>query len=111
MKRIIRVFDIDPARIGMDVIRQVGPGGDFLKTIQTMELHRQEHWRPMFANRANLMQWNRDGRKTYDTIAIEKAVRILKTHRPEPLPDEVRRAIDAIRKKAAVLLANTRFGA
>ena len=111
VKRIIRGFDIDPARIGMDVIRQVGPGGDFLKTIQTMELHRQEHWRPMFANRANLKQWISDGRKTYETIAIEKAVRILKTHRFEPLPDEVRRAIDAIRKKAAVSLANTRFEA
>lgn len=111
VKRIIRGFDIGPDRIGMDVIRQVGPGGNFLKTIRTKELHRQEHWRPMFANRANLMQWNRDGRKTYDTIAIEKAARILKTHRFEPLPDEVRRAIDAIRKKAAVSLANTRFEA
>ena len=78
VKRIIRGFDIGPDRIGMDVIRQVGPGGNFLKTIQTMELHRQEHWRPMFANRDNLEQWISDGRKTYETIAIEKAARILK---------------------------------
>ena len=111
VKRIIRGFDIGPDRIGMDVIRQVGPGGNFLTADQTLELHRKEHWRPMFANRTDLEQWISKGRKTYGEIAVEKAIEILKTHRSEPLPEEVKQAIDAIQKRAETALAGKHFEA
>jgi len=109
VKRIIRGFDIGPDWIGMDVIREVGPGGNFLATVQTLELHRKEHWRPILANRDNLDRWMRKGSKTFGEIATEKAVQILETHKPEPLPDDVQQAIEAIREKAERILADIQF--
>lgn len=111
VKRIIRGFDIGPDWIGMDVIRQMGPGGNFLTADQTIERHLQEHWRPMFANRASLEKWISKGRKTYGEIVIEKAIQILKNHRAEPLPEGVRKAIDAIRKRAETALVDKHFEA
>jgi trimethylamine--corrinoid protein Co-methyltransferase len=111
VKRILRGFDISPDRIGLDVIQQVGPGGNFLTTDQTMELHRREHWRPTIANRANLEQWLADGKKTYAEIAAHKANRILKTHHCESLPQNVQKALAAIVKKAGTALSDKHFKA
>ena len=111
VKRILRGFDIDPDRIGLDVIEQVGPGGNFLTTEQTMALHRHEHWRPMFANRANLEQWLADGQKTYAEIAAQKALDILKTHPCESLPLQIRKDLDAIAEDAGKVLAGKHFNA
>ncbi|MBW2409915.1 MAG: trimethylamine methyltransferase family protein [Deltaproteobacteria bacterium] len=111
VKRILRGFDIDPDRIGLEVIEQVGPGGNFLTTEQTMELHRHEHWRPMFANRANLEQWQADGKKTYAEIAARKALDILKTHQCEALPHQIQKDLDAIVEDAEAALAGRHFNA
>lgn len=100
VKRIIRGFDISRDRIGMEVIRHVGPGGNFLGEEQTLRLHKEEHWRPRFLNRDNPETWMSKGSKRYGEIVTQKAIEILETHRPEPLPDDVRRAIDVIVKKA-----------
>ncbi len=109
VKRVIRGFDIGPDWIGMDVIRQVGPGGNFLATEQTLKHHRQEHWRPRFANRDNLDRWVSKGSKTYGEIATEKAIQILETHSPEPLLEGTQQAIEIIRQEAAKILADIEF--
>ena len=109
VKRMIRGFDIGADRIGMDVIRQVGPGGDFLTAAQTLKLHRQEHWRPMFANRASLIHWKDKGRNTYGEIVTRKAIEILKTQKCESLPADVRQNITAIAKNAKTTLLNKSF--
>ena len=109
VKRMMRGFDIGEDRIGMDVIRQVGPGGDFLNTAQTLKLHRQEHWRPMFANRSSLIQWQDQGQKTYGEIATRKAIEILKSHACESLPEDLQQNLAAIGKKAKTMLLNKHF--
>ena len=109
VKRILRGFDIDSDRIGLDVIEQVGPGGNFLTTEQTMALHRHEHWRPKFANRANLEQWLGDGKKTYAEIAAQKALEILQTHHGEALSQRVQQALAAIVEDAEKALAGKHF--
>ena len=109
VKRVIRGFDISPDRIGMDVIRQVGPGGNFLSTTQTLKLHQQEHWRPLLANRDNLDRWMSKGNKTYGELATEKAIQVLETHKPKPLADDVRKAIRVIREEAEETLADIQF--
>ena len=109
VKRVIRGFDIGSDWIGMDVIRQVGPGGNFLATEQTLKLHRQEHWRPLLANRDNLDRWVDKGSKTYGEIATQKAIQILESHKPEPLPSDVQWAIEQIRQKAVKTLADIQF--
>jgi len=109
VKRFMRGFNIDSNQIGMDTIRQVGPGGNFLTTDQTLKLFRKVHWRPQIANRDILKAWQDKGSTTYGQIATQKAIEILKTHKPEPLPDDIRQTIDGIRKKAETNLSGRHF--
>ena len=109
VKPIIRGFDMSRERMGMDVIQQVGPGGNFLLREQTRRLHRQEHWRPKYMNRDHPDMWKEKGSKNYGEIVTQKAIQILETHRPEPLPENVRLTIDEIVKKAEISLADIKF--
>ncbi len=109
VKRIIRGFDISRDRIGMEVIRKVGPGGNFLAEDQTLRLHREEHWRPKFLNRDNPEIWMNKGSKRYGEVVTQKAIEILESHRPEPLSDDVCRVLDEISKKAEKNLVDKHF--
>lgn len=99
-KRIMRGFDISRERIGMDVIRRVGPGESYLAEEHTLRYHREELWRPKFLNRDNPEIWLRCGARDYEAVVTRKAIEILETHNPEPLPEGVRSAIRAIAKDA-----------
>ncbi len=109
VKRIIRGFDMSRDRIGMDVIRRVGPGGNFLMEEQTLERHREEHWRPRFLNRDNPETWMKKGCKSYGERVTQKAIEILQTHQPKKLPDRVLRTIDDIVEKAGRSLVDKHF--
>jgi trimethylamine--corrinoid protein Co-methyltransferase len=96
VKRYMRGFEVDDEHLAMDVIRKVGPGGHFLSEKHTLDHFRKEHWRPTFFNRENLPNWIKKGKKTVDQKLIEKALEILKTHKPEPLAQAVKGELDTI---------------
>jgi len=96
VRRIMRGFDISSDRIGLDVIDQIGPGGNFLAHAKTLEYLREEHWTPKFINRQSPETWQKDGGKRYREVVMEKALDILATHKPDRLPDEVIEKLDAI---------------
>jgi trimethylamine--corrinoid protein Co-methyltransferase len=100
VKRYMRGFEVDEEHLAMDVIRKVGPGGHFLSEKHTLDHFMKEHWRPTLFNRENLPNWIKKGKKTADQKLIEKALEILKTHKPEPLPQAVRGGLDAIWNEA-----------
>ena len=110
-KRFMRGFDIDDAHIGLDVIRQVGPGGEFLSTDQTMNLFKKEHWIPELCNRDNLDAWIMKGRQDWAQIATAKARSILETHAPVPLSVDAQQELNAIRQKGAGTLQDIHFSA
>ena len=109
VKRFVRGFDLDDAHIGMDVIREVGPGGEFLTAAQTMEMFNTEHWLPDLCNRDNLETWSMKGRKDWAEMCTEKAREILKTHTPEPLPDAATSELTEIRREAEARLKDHHF--
>ncbi len=109
VKRIIDGFEISPDRFGLDTIRRVGPGGSFLAEDQTLNLHRQEHWRPRLLNRDNPEVWMEKGGKTYGEIVIQKAIEILETHTPEPLPEGVCKGLEEIATEAEQVLRDKHF--
>jgi trimethylamine--corrinoid protein Co-methyltransferase len=65
VKRITQGFELSQERIGMEVIRRVGPGGNFLSEEHTRNFLRQEHWRPPFANRDSSEVWLTKGGRDY----------------------------------------------
>ncbi|NIS61679.1 MAG: trimethylamine methyltransferase [Proteobacteria bacterium] len=109
VKRFLSGFEISPDRFDLEVIRRVGPGGNFLTEDQTLSLHRQEHWRPKFLNRDNPEAWMVKGSKTYGEIVTQKAIEILETHKPEPLPEDVSKQLEEIAKEAEKYLAGKHF--
>jgi len=100
VKRYMRGFEIDDEHLAMDVIRKVGPGGHFLSEKHTLDHFREEHWRHTLFNRANLPNWIKKGKKTVDQKLIEKALEILKNHKPEPLPQGIKESLERIWKEA-----------
>ncbi len=100
VKRYLRGFEIDSEHLALDVIKQVGPGGNFLQEKHTLDFFMQEHWQPRIFNRKNLANWIKDGQKKTDDKLLAKAREILDTHQPEPLAAQIKSGLDSIWKEA-----------
>lgn len=111
VKRYLQGFEITPEKLGLDVIHKVGPGGNFLMEDHTVKNFRKELWRPKQVNRENPDNWEAKGAKRYSEVVREKALNILQTHRPEPLPEAMRARLAEISAKAAQALENFEFKA
>jgi trimethylamine--corrinoid protein Co-methyltransferase len=110
-KRIVRGFDIDRPLIALDVVRKVGPGGNFLAEKHTVQHFRTELWQPKHLNRDNPETWADKGGLRYGERVTMRAKEILATHRPEPLTESVAKQIDEIASRAETELAGMQFKA
>ncbi len=74
---------VDDETLALDVIRSVGPNGNFLKHKHTRQ-HMRELWQPRLMDRRPYGQWaeKRDGARDW---ARDRAQKILKEHQPDPL--------------------------
>ena len=109
VKRIIRGFDLSREKIGIDVIRKVGPAGSFLTQRHTADHYRQELWQPKFSNRDTPKTWMKKGGQSYEEIVTRKALEILETYRAEPLPENVRQKLNETARNAEKTLADVQF--
>jgi trimethylamine--corrinoid protein Co-methyltransferase len=109
VKRIIRGFDLTREKMGLDVIRDVGPGGHFLTVMHTKTHFQEELWQPKFLNRDSPQTWAESGGRTYEEVVTQKALDILETYQPEPLPRDVRAKIAEIAALAEEELAAIQF--
>ncbi|MEE8542081.1 MAG: trimethylamine methyltransferase family protein, partial [Desulfobacterales bacterium] len=100
VKRILRGFEITPECLAVDLIREVGPGGNFLAEPHTLEFMRKEHWVPRFINRDNPEAWDSRGRPAYLDVITQKAKDVLHNHRPLPLSEEAANQIEKIYRQA-----------
>ncbi len=106
VRRIMRGFDISRDRIGLNVINEVGPGGNYLAEEHTLKYFREEHWVPQFINRQSPETWTKEGGKRHGEIVAEKALDILATHQPDRLPNESIKRLDEIIEKSKPDLMN-----
>jgi trimethylamine--corrinoid protein Co-methyltransferase len=86
-----KAFEFNDLDSTLDLIKEVGPRGHFLRQKHTRQHMRDFHYSPLFHQRdaeGNL-------RKPRD-IAIEKFHEIYDTHHPEPLPEDVLKEMDHI---------------
>ena len=81
--------------LGADDIAAVGPFGDFLSLGSTLKFMRDQS-QPKLIDRRVREDWTAGGGKDLHQRSLEEARRILATHAPEPLPDDVLREIRAI---------------
>ena len=93
--RILKDISVDEETLAFDVIRNVGPGGNYLGEMHTLR-HFKENYVPKIFDRTDLTTWMKLGRREAGEIAKERAGEILKLHHPEPLKEETCREIDKI---------------
>jgi trimethylamine--corrinoid protein Co-methyltransferase len=85
---------VDDENLALDVIKSVGPGGNFLSQKHTLK-HMREIFIPQFMDRRPYNVWEEkkdDGRDW----ALEKARKILSSHQPDPLDAAVAQELKKI---------------
>lgn len=84
-------FEFKDLDISLDVIKEVGPRGHFLR-----EKHTRKHIRD-FRYSAIFRQLDAEGNlRPPQDVALEEFQRIFDNHHPEPLPDDVLKELDQI---------------
>jgi trimethylamine--corrinoid protein Co-methyltransferase len=94
-RHFMRPLEISDDTLALDLINQIGPDGDYLSSDHTRKYYRED-WYPKLFDRRNFEDWQRAGGKTLRQRAREKALKLLETHTPEPLPADIQAQIDTI---------------
>ncbi len=99
--RLLKGIRIDEETLGLDAIREAGPGGNYLSSPHTVRFMRQEYFRPSVADRQNREAWEAAGAPDGRERARRIAKKILESHRPT----EIDPVVDGeIRKRFTILI-------
>jgi trimethylamine--corrinoid protein Co-methyltransferase len=96
INRILQGIEINPNTLAVDVIREIGPGGEYLTHDHTLEHFKAEHWDARLGNRMAREKWEESGAMDIRARARKKLKKILATHQPKPLDPEVQRKLQQI---------------
>jgi trimethylamine--corrinoid protein Co-methyltransferase len=97
VKRIVRGFEVNADTLATEVVRQVGPGGNYLAEEHTVEHFRKELWLPGMAwTRESWDAWAAGGNLSMAERIKDEVKRILDSHKPEPLEAETAKQVDSI---------------
>lgn len=95
IKHTVKGIPVDDESLAVDVIREIGPFGNFLVHKHTVQRMRSQS-QPEFIDRSMREVWERKGALQPHQKAMIKVRKILETHKPEPLPQHVLDKIRAI---------------
>jgi len=100
VKRVVRGVGFDDELMGVELIKEIGIGGHFLAERHVMDHLATEQIQATIIDRRVREDWLADGGRSLRQTANRKAVDLLETHRPEPLPEEMVKELKRIVKKA-----------
>ncbi len=100
VRRIMRGVEVSDETLMLDLIDQVGPGGQFMSERHTAKHCRAETWTPTLMDREPWVNWETAGAQTMLDRIRAKLREILDTHQPPPLPDGATDKIEAILQAA-----------
>jgi len=99
ISRAVEGISINDENMGLDVIKQVGPGGNFLSTEHTLR-HMREQSHSKLIDMKMWQPWQNSGSKGMVERAHEELLSILKNHKPEPLSAGMLAALHSIVENA-----------
>ncbi len=101
IKRIARGFEVNAETLATDIVKSVGPAGNFLAEAHTVEHFRQELWLSnQLWTRQSFDGWRSQGSSSFADRLAEHVNSILTTHTPPPLDETLSQEIDHIVKYA-----------
>lgn len=96
VKRFLAGVRVDEKTLAIDVIKEAGPGGNFLAHDHTAEHFREELWFPHLIDRSKYSTWEAEGSQTMGDRICKRVAGILAHHEVPPLPREIDIEIDQI---------------
>ncbi len=102
IKRILQGYSLTDEQLAVDLIKQVGPAGEFMSAEHTF-LHMREQSQPGVFDRSNRTAWDAAGSRDAAERAYEEARSVIDSHRPMELPagasEEIRAIIEDFEKE------------
>lgn len=96
MESVLREVEISDDTLGLAEIEAVGPGGTYIDRDFTAERFRRELYFPRMLDREYYQAWLEGGKSDMETRCRERKEKILRTHTPEPMTEDLEKAIDKI---------------
>jgi trimethylamine---corrinoid protein Co-methyltransferase len=95
VRRLLRGVDLSPEQMALDLIHQVGPGGDYLGESHTAR-HFRQVWYPRLLDRRAYDAWTEAGQPTMVRNARQLVRDLLENHKPLPVADDALTAARAV---------------
>ncbi len=87
--------------LALDLVEELGPTGDYLSDEHTYQHFREAHYADL-ADKRQYDSWVDQGGTSMEERAAERVESILQEHEPEPLPEDVQKALrDIVLREAA----------
>ena len=93
--KVVNGIQITDETMAMDVIRDVGPAGEFITHEHTYNNFKKLS-SPKLMNRANRENWEAEGSPDIAELAFEKSLDVLQNYQPEPRSEKVQKELDSI---------------
>jgi len=90
--RAVEGITVNDDTLAFDLIKQVGPGGNFVTAKHTRRFMRSEHYQPSLSDRDGREEWEARGGKSALERAAERVEEIISKHNWS-LPVEIRRQV------------------
>ena len=95
IQHTIQGIDVNDDTMAVDLVKQAHEIKDFLHQKHTIQFMRRQS-RSKLIDRRTRGAWEATGGKDLTQVAREEARRIIKTHQPEPLSDDVKKTLREI---------------
>ena len=100
VRNMIKPLALTDESIDLDVIKEVGIGGQYLTHPKTFQLCRTEFYMPMLMSRKNPDAWAKAGKKRIDQVAEDKvAQRLASYEKPDIDPDVEKKLTEYVEKR------------
>jgi trimethylamine--corrinoid protein Co-methyltransferase len=95
IERALRGIEVNDITMAAEVIKNVGPNGNYIMEEHTQKNFRREHYIPKLADRDKRDVWERGGSMEMVNHAREEAKKIIAAHKERQLDSKLMKEIDA----------------
>jgi len=95
MAEVLVPIQVDDDTLGLDAIREVGPGGHFFGAAHTLARYETAFYAPMLSDWRNFESWQEAGGRTATQRATDLWQKLLANYEAPPLDPAVAEALDA----------------
>jgi len=101
VRHLLGKVSVSERTLALDVIREVGPGGEFVTHPHTLRRFR-DVWYPGMLYRGGARGWSESELTTFEQRVNARTRELMASHQPEPLPEAVSEQIQGIVARAEV---------